>query len=159
EACDGCVAYSRFRAEDSPIPDLVHAIGQVLADKDSDALLLALMDLLENHEDVVARLLGAALKVKDIADQHDVAAAQGMEPLASLPYEAPIWDQVAQIVARITAHPGLMTKLVGVLANDTMITPSGGSKHVGDMLARFMTNRDRMTYDPNNVNGPAINAT
>lgn len=159
DACDGCLPYSRFKSEDSPIPDLVHAVGQILADKDSDVLLLNLMDLVENHEDVVARLMGAALTLKDIADKHDALAAGGTEKIAAMPYATPIWDEIAEVVARITAKPGLTKHLLEGLADDTIVTPIAGSTGLGDTLSRFMTYRDEMAYDQFNINGPAVNLT
>ncbi|MBK6520318.1 MAG: hypothetical protein IPG04_40890 [Polyangiaceae bacterium] len=62
--CATCMRYSRFRGEDSPLVDLVYATGQIIGDKDSDVLLLGLIDLAENHEPELARLIAAALRVK-----------------------------------------------------------------------------------------------
>jgi hypothetical protein len=159
EGCDGCLPYTRFRGEDSPFVGLTHALGQVLADKDSDAILISLMDLLEHHEDVVARLVGAALKVREISLAHDALAAKGSEPKAELAYNTPLWDEMAQIVARITARPGLLEKLVNALAQDDVVTPHGASKHMGETLAAFSSSRDEMTYDQFNMNGPCVNVT
>ncbi len=159
ESCDGCFSYSRFRAEDSPLPDLVHAAGQLLADDESDAILLSLIDLVDNHEDVVARLVGAALRAKEIADEHDALADMGKEPRAEMPYATPIWDEVAEVLGRVAAEPGLFEGFVYGVADDVAVTPIGGSLHLGDTLARFMLNRDAFTYDPDDINGPAINVT
>ncbi|MFT3768484.1 MAG: hypothetical protein QM820_23800 [Minicystis sp.] len=162
------VKYRRFRSEDSPIPDLIHAAGQVLADKDSDALLLSMLDLLQNHEQVVARLVGAALRVREIAKQHDALAEQGAEKKAELAYEVPIWDEMAKIVSEIVKHPKLMQGLLKALADDTAVTPYGNADHMGVALARFMSFRDEMTYNkygthqdgtPGGINGPAVNVT
>ena len=146
--CPTCMKYNRFRGEDSPLPDLAHAAGQILADPDSDAVLLGMSDLLENHEQEVARLVGAMLKLKEISDQH---------PEASLPYENPLWDQMAAVLSRITARPGLTTALLGSVADDVVVTPIDGAANMGDAIAKFAGNRDLMTYDPGNLNGPAIN--
>jgi hypothetical protein len=159
EACDGCFKYKRFRGEDSPLADLAHASGQILADPDSDAILASLMDLVQNHEQVVARLLGAALRIRELAAQHDEAARDGKEPFAEMPYETPIWDEIAQVVHRIVQRPGLTRKLLESLADDTVVTPFGGAAHEGKTMANFFRNRDFLTYDPNNLNGPAINVT
>ncbi|MFO0762953.1 MAG: hypothetical protein U0359_41340 [Byssovorax sp.] len=159
-ACKTCVPYRRFRAEDSPLPDFLHALGQVLADPDSDALLASLLDLVENHTQIVARLLGAALKIQDIATAHDQKAAQGTEPKASLDYKVPIWDEMAQVVNTISVeHPGLLTKLIEALADDAILEAHGSSKHMGETVATMVQNRDELGYDPNNVNGPAVNYT
>lgn len=162
------VSYSRFNPDDSPIPDLVHAAGQVLADKDSDALLLSLLDLLQNHEQTVARLLGAALRVQEIAKSHDKLAAGGTEKLATLAYEVPIWDELAKLVADILHHPGLLTRLLAAMADDTTVTTFGGAHHMGEALSKFASFRDELTYDKlgknyngtgPGINGPAVNLT
>src|SRR5262249_15202597 len=134
----------RFRGEDSPIADLVHALGQILADPDSDVLLAALLELVDNHPNTVARLMGAALRVREISLDHDALAAQGLEPFASLPYETPIWDEMAGVVARITARPGLLTKLLGVLADDKLVTPIGGALDLAHAFKQFARARDEM---------------
>jgi len=153
------VSYRRFRSEDSPIPDLIHAAGQVLADEDSDALLASLLDLLQNHEQVVARLMGSALKIREIAKQHDALAAQGKEKKAELAYEVTIWDEMAKIIDRILQHPGLLQHLLEAMADDTAVTPIGNAKHMGDAMSRFVSFRDELTYDKFNINGPAVNLT
>lgn len=159
-ACASCVPYKRFKGEASVLPDLVHAAGQLLADKDSDEILASLLDLLENHEDVVARLMGAALQIRAIALQHDELAAQGQEARAEMPYATPIWDELAALLADITAnHPGLLTHLLEALATDTTVSQQGSSKHLGETIASFMKHRDELTYDPFNINGPAVNLT
>ncbi|WP_136923432.1 hypothetical protein [Polyangium aurulentum] len=159
ESCATCFPYRRFKAEGSPLPDLAHALGQILADPESDALLLGLIDLVENHEDLVARLLGAALRIREIAVKHDALAAQGKEPLAGLPYETPIWDEIAAVMDRITDNPGLTAKLIASFAHPLVVSSQGGAANLGDSIARFMTTRDQMTYDVENLNGPAWNLT
>lgn len=183
------VSYRGFKGDTSPLPELVHALGQVLADPDSDALILALLDLLENHEQVVARLMGAALRIREISLEHDELAAQGKEPKAELPYEVPLWDQMALVVEDILAHPGMLKGLLEGLADDTVVTPCeelqsvppwvapnafpldcGGVQHMGETVSKFMTFRDELTYNrsgshydgtgvPHGINGPAVNLT
>ena len=168
------VSYNGFNAATSPLPDLVHAAGQVLADPDSDALLLSLLDLLQNHESTVARLMGAALRLREIAVQHDATAAGGTEPMASLAYEVPIWDEMAQVIWTMTKKPQLMQRLLAALADPVVLSPQGGAKDMGDALAKFAAFRDEMTYNQKGthydgsphgsgyaggVNGPAVNLT
>ena len=159
EACPSCLSYTRFRGEDSPLPELVHAVGQVVGDADSDAVIEALLELTEKHEGVVARLTGAALRAKEIADQHDELAAQGVEPKAELPYTTPLWDELAQSIAQMTQKPGLVAKLIDALADDTLVKPIDGSQSFGQTLATFSRMRDGYTYDPSNLNGLGINTT
>ncbi|MBK8255783.1 MAG: hypothetical protein IPK82_24340 [Polyangiaceae bacterium] len=156
---DACIEYTRFKGEESPLVDLLYAAGPILADPDSDVLLLGLLDLIENHEDAVARLLGAALKLRQIALDHDALAAQNKEPFAAMPYEAPMWDQMAQVLSVIAEKPGLTQDLVKSFADPAVTTPHGTSKHLGDTLSVFMKMRDELTYNPQNLNGPALNLT
>jgi len=167
-ACgDGCISYQRFRAEDSPLPDLVHALGQVLADPDSDVMLLALMELIEEHPNTVARLIGAGLRVKAIADEHDALAAQGLEPLAELAYQVPVWDQIAAVVDDMVDEPGLIAALIEALADPVMVQPHSQdpaipdppAAHFGETLSAFMVNVDQYRYDEFDINGLAINVT
>jgi len=159
EPANACLKYTRFKGEESPLVDLLYAAGPVLADPESDGLLLGLLDLVENHPDDVARLLGAALKVRQISLDHDKLVAQGKEPLAAMPYATPIWDEMAQVLAKIVEKPGLVKGLVAAFADPAVTTPHGSSKHMGDTLSTFMRMRDEFTYNPINLNGPAINLT
>jgi hypothetical protein len=162
-----CTEYQRFVGEESPIPDLVHAAGQVLAHPDSDIVLLGLMQLVEEHPNVVARVLGAALRIDQIAEEHDGLAAQGLEPKAELPYEIPVWDETAQVVSAMLQHPGLTAKLIAALADPVIVqthtqpaqVTGPPAQHFGETLSAFMRFRDLYYYDPNDINGPAYNAS
>lgn len=162
-----CTSYDRYVGEQSPLPNLVHAVGQVLAHPDSDVILLGLEELVTNHRPVVARVLKAALDAKAIADKHDVLAAQGLEEKAELAYEVPIWDEMAQVVSDMAQHPGLLAGLKGALADPVVVqthtqpakVTGPPSQHMGETIAAFMKYRDKYTYDPNDINGPAYNAT
>ena len=176
QPCPQCVQYNRYRAEDSPLPDLVHGMGQLMAYPESDAILLGLIDLIENHEDVVARLVKTGLRIKEIADQHDQLAAQGQEPKAELAYQTPIWDEAAQIVSAMAEEPfphdpidtpGLMSWLIDALADDQLVQqapqdptiPDPPSPGYGHTMQAFMTMRDKFRYDVYDVNGPPVNET
>lgn len=168
QPADACLEYTRFKGEASPLVDLLYALGPVLADPDSDVLLLGLLDLVENHEGEVARLLGAALKVRQIALDHDKLAQQGKEPLAAMPYATPIWDEIAQVMWKIVEQrpidepngaPNLVQKVVKGFSDPVLVSPQGGSPSLGHTLATFLTMRDEMTYNPSNLNGPSINLT
>lgn len=157
--CASCLPYERFRGEDSPLADLMHALGQVLADDESDVLMQGLIELFENHEPEMARLVAASLRVKEIADEHDALAEAGGIPAAGLPYENPIWDQAARVLSKIADEPGLVTNVVAALGDPTIVTPVGSVSHMGESIARFASLRDQMTYDVNAINGPARNLT
>ncbi len=157
--CESCTEYTRFRGEDSPITHLVHALGQVLADKDSDAMLLSLIDMAENNEAELARVIAAALRVKAISDEHDALAASGALPPASLAYEVPVWDEAATAISAIAHQPRLMNDLLVGLADPVVISSNGASNHMGDTMALFASTIDELTYDQGDVNGPSRNLT
>ncbi len=155
--CDECAPYERFRGEDSPLADLVHAFGQILADPDSDVVMLSMIDLLQNHEQEVARVVGAALRIKEIADGHDRAAAVGDVLPAALPKDNTLWDEMAGVLGRMAEEPGLTEKVLGVLAGNELVTPIDGSAHVGETIAIMATHSDEYAYDKGNHNGAAVN--
>ncbi|AUX45053.1 hypothetical protein SOCE26_065340 [Sorangium cellulosum] len=157
--CAGCLPYRRFRGEDSPLADLAHALGQVLADRESDVLLSTLIDLLENHEADLARMMGATLRIRDIAREHDRLAAEGKEARAQIADEAPLWDELAAVLGRVVDQPGLVTRLLEAFDAEALLTPRGGSRHLGDAIATIATTRDQLAYNPEDLNGPAINLT
>jgi hypothetical protein len=160
QACSGaCASYSRFRGESSPFVDLVHALGPVLADEESDTILAGIELLLDEHEARVARLLRAVSRIRALTREHDEAAEAGAEPAAGLAYEVPIWDEVALVLDRISERPALFERLLASLGQGVLATPRGGAQHFGDALARFMRMSDRYTYDPANVGGPGINVS
>src|SRR5262249_30145572 len=108
------------------------------------------------------------LRIREVSLQHDQAAAQGKEPMASLPYEVTIWDEMAQVVNEILKHPGLLSRLLAALADDVVITPHGGAQHMGEALPRFSPFKDELPYSkhgshycgtPGGINGPAGNVT
>ncbi|WP_437669986.1 hypothetical protein [Sorangium sp. So ce131] len=158
-ACAGCLPYRRFRGEDSPLADLAHALGQVLADRESDVLLVTLIDLLENHEADLARMMGSALRIRDVAREHDRLAAEGKEAPAQIAEGAPLWDELAAVLGRIADQPGLVARLLEAFDAEALLTPRGGARHLGDAIATLATTRDQFAYDPENLNGPAINLT
>ncbi|MCU0690532.1 MAG: hypothetical protein MUF54_03950, partial [Polyangiaceae bacterium] len=139
---------------------LVHAAGQILAHPQSDDLLQQLIDLFKNHEQKLARLVGVALEIKELSDKH---------PEAVLDRKAFVWDHTAQVVAKMTAvtqgdptgalnrpwnhdETSLIEDIVLSLANPR-------SDALDDVYSKFFIYRDEMNYDPNNVNGPAVNRT
>jgi hypothetical protein len=67
---------------------------------------------------------------------------------------------MAQVVSTISAeHPGLLTQLIEALADPAIVEPHASSKHMGETVASMIQYRDELGYDPNFVNGPAVNYT
>jgi hypothetical protein len=144
------LVYSGFDPSTSPVVDLIYALGQVLSDPESDDFLQSLIDLAQNNEQDLARLVGVALELKRLADNH---------PEASVPGTATIWDELADVLTKIAAvgpldgdpnGHSLMEDLLLSLAEDRSLL-------LADAYRQFFLYRDRVTYDYQNINGPVWN--
>lgn len=87
----------------------------------------------------------AALRVREIALEHDARAAEALEAKAELPYETPIWDEVAAVMARSVKRPGLIERLLEAQADPAIVTPAGGAAHMGESIALQMEISSRTT--------------
>ena len=83
------VAYRGFREDQSPVLDLVHAVGQVLADPSTDDTLALVQRLAQDKPQVLARLVGAGFRIKEIADKH---------PEAQIPAASTLWDEMLDVL-------------------------------------------------------------
>ncbi|MCL2823446.1 MAG: hypothetical protein FWD57_05585 [Polyangiaceae bacterium] len=146
------VKYTGFDADTSPIVDLVHAVGQVLAHPQSDDFLVQLIDLFENHPNVMARVVGVALEMKSIADEHPEAGLKG---------DSFFWDHLISVLEKVVVSgvraedPDAVTLLEEVL----MALTNEDSLGLGSAYSKFMTYRDVLGYNPQDINGPAYNYT
>jgi hypothetical protein len=139
--------YRGFHPEDSPIVDLVYALGQNMSDPAMDDALALFRKLLAERPNDVARLVGLGLRLKAIADKH---------PEAHIPANSTLWDEMLDVVAKM-AEPGVKTP--GLL--DDLIRAFGkdDSLKLAPIFAAYIAYRDELTYDKKNLNGPAFNMT
>jgi hypothetical protein len=137
------VAYRGFRQDQSPLLDLVHAIGQLLADPTTDDTLALLQRVAQEKPKVLARLIGAGFRIKEIADQH---------PEAQIPADSTLWDEMLDVVAKIAAKPKLAEDIIRAFGDDRTLDLAKSG-------AAYMTMRDQLTYDRNNLNGTPFNNT
>jgi len=144
------LAYRGFDASTSPIVDLVHAAGQVLSEPESDDYLQQFIDLLQNNEQDMARLIGVALEMKRISDEHAEAG---------IPATSTLWDEMADVISEIAAvgpadgdpnGRSLLEDLMIALANEDSLL-------LGPAYGKFFQYRDRVTYDPDDINGATLN--
>lgn len=135
--------YRGFHPETSPLVDLVHAVGQLLADPAVDDVLELGRRLAKEHPNELARLIGLGLKIKDIADAH---------PEASIPAASTFWDEMLDVLAKIAREPGILEDLVRAFKRDETVK-------LQEVFANYSEFRDELTYDRNNLNGPAWNLT
>src|SRR2546430_9317434 len=70
--------------KDSPMTDLVHAMGVILSDKSADTTLQLARDLFTQKPREMARITGAMADAFDVAQKH---------PEASIPRNSTFWDE------------------------------------------------------------------
>lgn len=136
------IAYRAFREDDSPILDLVYALGQVLADPTTDDTLALFERLLRDKPGMVARLLGVSLRIKEIADAH---------PEAKIPASSTLWDELLDVVAAMAQKPALIEDLLRAFGDQRTVDLAKSG-------ALYMSMRDRISYDRNDIDA-RINQT
>jgi hypothetical protein len=137
------VPYRAFHPETSPIADLTYALGSVLGTQEMDDLLAVAQKLATNHPEQLASFVGLALEVKSIANQH---------PEATLPATATFWDDLFVQLAVVAHTEGLFEDILRAV----MQMPTLGLEPA---LATYFTDKDDVSYDTNDLNGPAVNLT
>lgn len=137
------IEFEGLKTKESPMLDLVYAMGVLLGDRTMDTTLSMAKDLMATKPNTMARLSGAMIEAFDIAAKH---------PEAKLPKTATFWDENIDIMAQLVKEPGLMEDLLKALA-----APEAGE--IGNAMAKFARFKDEITYDKNNINGPTYNVT
>jgi hypothetical protein len=137
------VAYRGYREDQSPVLDLVHAVGQILADPTTDDTLALLQRLAKDKPQVLARLVGAGFRIKEIADTH---------PEASVPAASTLWDEMLDVLVKIAQKPKLVEDVIRAFGDDR--TPD-----LAKSGAAYMEMRDQLSYDRNNLNGAPFDVT
>lgn len=136
--------YPTFDTQTSPIVDLLHATGWMLAHKNSDLHLKLVKKLFSEHEPLMARLIGAALRIREIANQY---------PDIALDPSVTIWDEFAEFTAKLSKNPALTKDLLRALAHPDV------QAYIGTAYSNYNKYKDSLHYDTNNLNGPPINKT
>ncbi len=136
--------YAGFDTNSSPMLDLIHATGQILAHPNSDSWLLFTKQLMVDHEQALARVIGAALKVREISNNH---------PEAVLDPRVTIWDEMIEVVVKLTKNEALFKDVLLALTHPDVT----GS--LGPALANFNRFTDKLTYDPDDINAGPRNLT
>lgn len=137
------IEYEGVKTKESPMLDLVYAMGVLLGDRSMDTTLSMAKDLMVKNPKEMARVSGAMIEAFDIAKKH---------PEAKLPKTSTFWDENIDIMAQLVKEPGLMEDLLRGLADPA-------AADVGNVMAKYARFRDEITYDKNNINGPAYNVT
>jgi hypothetical protein len=135
--------YTGFKAESSAMLDLVYGIMQTTPGPANDDLLAYLSSLLANDTGQVARLIGTGLTMKANAD----AATS-----AHIPATSTFWDEMIDVAIQIEQEPGLLEDVLTALGDDA--TPQ-----LGQAFSMYTKFNDQISYDRNDLNGPAYNVT
>lgn len=137
------VAYRGIREDQSPLLDLVHAIGQVLADPSTEDTLALLHRLAQDKPQVLARLVGAGLRIKEIANKY---------PDARIPADSTLWDEMLDVLVKIAQKPKLAEDIIRAFGDDRTLDLAKAG-------AAYMEMRDQLSYDRNDLNGVPFNVT
>jgi hypothetical protein len=137
------VEYDGISVKDSPILDLVYAMSVILSDKTADQTLALAKELFTTKSGQMARVTGAMLKAMDVAQKH---------PEAKIPKTATFWDENLDVMAQIAKEPGLLEDVLQALAEPA-------TADLGNIMAKYARNKDEITYNKNDINGPTWNLT
>jgi hypothetical protein len=137
------ISYNAFHPENSPLVDLIYAVLQVVGDPSTDDALALTSSLMQNHQGDMARIIGAGLAFKDVANKHTEA---------TIPAKSTFWDEVLDVMVQVEQEPGLMVDVLRA-------TEAPTSGLLGNVLANFMHFDDHISYDRMNLNGPPFNET
>jgi hypothetical protein len=145
------VEYNGFNTDTSSMLDLVYAIGNILGDKSTDDTLAYTRALMTGNTSQLARVAGGALAWKAVADKHP-EAKNAHNPTSTF------WDEMLTNVEAIAKVPGLLEDVLRALGDPTVL---GGANNVplGTLYSNYMAYGDHISYDRNNLNGPAFNFT
>jgi hypothetical protein len=135
------VTYNAFHTDSSPILDLLYATGQIIADPTADPTLAFAGTLVDQHPNDVARVVGDALYAKSLADK---------DTTAKIPPTSVLWDDMIDVAIQINAEPGLLEDVIRALGADASLP-------LATSFSGYMANKDHISYDRNNLNGPAWN--
>lgn len=139
------VGYRKFDADQSPIVDLLYAGTRFLEyPKSGDYLELA-RQLTRDHPHETARVLGAVMKIRNLAND---AAYAGVV----LDPKSGFWDDMMAIVQQIAAEPVLLKGVLNATADDNVLKLATG-------MSAFAGNKDQLDYDPTGINKPVYNVT
>jgi len=139
----GPVKYSKYNPDTSPIVDLAYGIGVALSDRTIDDVLALSRSLFTDKEKDVARVVSAGLAAQENAKEHDEA---------KIPKNSVFWDEMLDVLQKVAAEKGLLEDLLKAIAHPD-------SRQLGYAYSRYSRFNDEISYDPNNLNGPAKNLT
>ncbi|HEU4404205.1 MAG TPA: hypothetical protein VFS43_02780 [Polyangiaceae bacterium] len=152
------LAYEGFDPATSALPELAHALGQLLAAPESDDYLGFVLDLHEQRPDLTARVVGLVEAILDESRSPKYAGAR-------LDDASTLFDEIAAWLAKVArvgpdlytgGQPGARPKGLLYEALASLSDPAT-VELVRQNFAPMFAHKDRISYDPNNLNGPPVN--
>ena len=132
--------YPGFDTTTSSAVDVVYALGAILARPSTEPLLHSVETLLRDHE-------GAAAGVVDSA--HFLLNHSDLYPNAAMAQPNVFWDDMIELAIRFAHVPGMLEAILRTFADPR-------SAPLGEIYGDLMRFRDRIDFDPANVNGTPI---
>ena len=137
------VTYAAFDTTQSPLLDLVYALGQIMADPTAGDTFAFASSLVAGQPATVARMVGDGLYARSLASA-DMAGR--------LPRASTLWDDMIDVTIQIEQEPGLLEDVLRALGDDASLPLSG-------VFSGYMASKDHISYDRKQLNGPAWNET
>jgi hypothetical protein len=122
--------YKGFRATESPLVDLTYAIGQLLTRPELEDALVLIRQLVKDHPQELARMVGIGFQLKAIADKH---------PEASIPENSTFWDEMLDVAIKIVQAPGVVEDLIKAFGDKRTV-------QLDKVFASYFKYRDVLTY-------------
>jgi hypothetical protein len=146
------LTYSGFQPVHAALGDLVYALGQILADPSTDATLAFASTLMKSNTTDVARVVGDTLWAKDQANA---------DTTAKIPAKSTFWDEMVDVLVGIAQDSSVSTDPNGKRLLEDILTAFAQPASLGlsKAVASQATNVDVITYDRNDLNGPAVNTS
>jgi hypothetical protein len=137
------LSYRAFHPESSPLVSLVYALGQVAATPEMDDMLSFAQQLFTQDPDQLASVMGLALEIHALGAKH---------PEATLPANETFFDDLFVQLAPVAHEPGLLEDILRGFADPASLP-------MEPALATYLTVKDDVSYDTNDLNGPSIDLT
>jgi hypothetical protein len=129
--------------QDSPMLDLIYAMGVILSDRSTDTTLALGRELFASRPKEMARVTGAMMSAFDVAQKH---------PEAKIPRTTTFWDENLDVISKIAREPLLLEDILKALA-------APETAQLGTIFSKYANLRDDITYDKNDINGGTFNRT
>jgi len=121
------LAYTGYDTSNAPLLDIAYAFAQLLGDPNVDDTLALATQLFTSHQAVTARLIENMIATARLGDTF---------PAAQILENAPLWDDMRPLLAKITADPKLVSDLLVALERPEVA-------QLATRFSEFMTYNDR----------------